>query len=306
LTEGVRIEPASPIVGPTQQLLTAIREETGGKRLKLELTLNAQYDSNPDGENKARKSYGNLVNARADYTLYKEGPWDAIVTYSLLQSLNYENHRGDVNDNLLAVNLYYRTVLAGMPSIAGLQLSNDLLRLDNENFIQRPTGTFTWTAQENLSNFTTFIFRPQYKDFLQSGDTQQRDAANELLGLVHYFRFGANQLNFGYHFDNEDARNTRTWSYIGHKVIAGLLLPLPWGVQASSNFEFHFRSYPSHNADFGGHRRDNEPTLLTVLSKNIRPNLIVRLQHFWDRNYSSVSDYNFARHVIAIGLTWRY
>ena len=307
LNEVVKIAPASPIVGATQQLLTAIREETGGKRLRLEATFNAQFDSNPDGQNQQRKSYGNLFNARADYAFYKAGPWDATLTYSFLQTLNYENHRGDITDNLLSANLYYKTILAGMPAIWGFQASNDLLLLHGDLYIQRPTGTATLTVQENASNFTTVLLRPQYKDFMQRGAAEKRRAANELVGLVQYMRFGGgiNQVNFGYYFDNEDAVDN-DWSYTGHKVVAGMLLGLPWGLRATENFEFHFRSYPAHNSIFGGHRRDNEATLLTTLAKDIRPDLTVTLQHFWDRNYSTISDYNVARHVVALGLTWRY
>jgi len=308
LTEVVKIEPASPIVGPTQQLLTVIREEAGGKRLRLEATFNGQFDSNPDGQNNAKKSYGNLLNARADYTVYRSGPWDAAVTYSFLQTLNYENHRGDITDNLVGASLYYKTLLGGMRAIFGFQANNDIFLLNGELFIQRPTGTATLTLQENASNFTTMLLRPQYKDFMLKGVAEKRRAANELVGLVHYIRFGAgglNQFNFGYHFDNEDAIDT-DWSYTGHKVIAGVLVALPWGLRASSNFEFHFRSYPAHNSEFGGHRRDNEATLLTALAKDIRPNLTATLQHFWDRNYSTTSDFNISRHVTALGLTWRY
>src|SRR6185369_6520920 len=73
LTEAVRIAPASPLVAGTQQLLTAIREEAGGKRLRLEATLNVQYDTNPSYRRKPEASVGNLLNARVDYTIYKAG-----------------------------------------------------------------------------------------------------------------------------------------------------------------------------------------------------------------------------------------
>jgi tetratricopeptide (TPR) repeat protein len=306
LTEAVRIEPAAPIVGAAQQLLTAIREQTGAKRLRLQLTLNSHYDTNPAGEHISKASGGNLFNARADYTVYRSGPWESTVSYSLLQTLNYRKHHSDLNDNLLGTDLYYKSVLAGMPTNTGLQLSNDILLLGGRKYLQRPTGTVSFTLQEDLSNFTTAIFRPQYKDFFLRGVSEKRDALNHLVGLVHYVRFGGGQyqVNFGYHFDNEDA-SSPDWSYVGHKAVAGLVLGLPWGLQASSNAEYHARTYGTQRI-IGGSRRDDEVILLTAVSKDIMPNLTLTLQHLWDRNYSKIFIFDTKRHVAALGVTWRY
>lgn len=309
LTEAVKIEPASPLVAPTQQLLTAIKEQTGGKRLRLEATLNAHFDSNPEAENHERKSYGNLFNGRATYTFFNSGPWESTASYSFLQSLNYENHRGDITENFASINTYYRSTLGDMPTTAGLQLSNDLILLHGELYLQRPTATFTYTFQENPANFTTLILRPQYNDFMlrDRGDKKIiRRAANELAGMVHYFRFGGgrNQVGFGFHFDNEDAVTT-DWSYTGYKGVASLQLALPLGLQAAANFEYHVRYYGAQKV-LSGHRQDQEATLLTSLSREILPNITLKLQHFWDRNYSTLSDFNVVRQVTALGLTWRY
>jgi hypothetical protein len=307
LTEGVKIEPASPIVGPTQQLLTAIREETGGKRLRLEVTFNAQYDSNPEFRRIREGSFGNLLNARADYVLFKAGPWESTASYSLLQTVNYENHRGDLNDNVIGANIYHRSIIAGMPTIAGLQLNNDLLLFGGDLLVQRPTATFTYTVQENPSNFTTAMFRPQYKDFLLKGVAEKRRAANELLGLVHYIRFGAGQhlFNFGYQWDHEDARS-QDWRYTGHKAVAGLLIRLPWELRWATYVEYHARFYPGQNFESSKHRKDQEPTALTSLSKDITPHLTATFQYLYDRNMSTITDFRIRREVFATGLTWRY
>jgi tetratricopeptide (TPR) repeat protein len=313
LDEAIKIAPAGPIVGSTQQLLTAVREQTGGKRLRIEVTFNAQFDSNPEAQHRERKSYGNLLNVKADYTVFKSGPWESTATYSLLQTLNYENHRGDLNDNFIGANLYYKTIIAGMPSIAGLQLNNDILFLDKELYLQRPTGTLTLTVQENLSNTTTALFRPQYKDFLQGTTThdEHRNAMNEMVGFIHYIRFadGKYQINFGYNWDHEDARG-HNWRYNGHKAIAGLQVGLPWQIQWTTNFEFHARFYPGQNSNpvflQHQHRKDQEATVLTTLTKDLAQNLTLTLQGLRDRNYSTIPDFNYSRYVTALGLTWRY
>jgi len=304
LTEVVKIEPAAPIVGATQQLLTVIREETGGKRLRLEVTFNTQYDSNPEFKRSGNGSFGNLLNVRADYLLYKAGPWESTASYSFLQTLNYNDHRGDLTDNIIGANIYHKSVIAGMPVIAGLQLNNDLLLFGGELYIQRPTATFTLTAQENSTNFTTFLYRPQYKDFLQGATTKQerRNAVNQMLGFIHYLRFGAggqHLFNFGYQFDHEDPRG-RNWRYNGYRAIAGLLLRLPWELRWVTNVEYHARFYASQD------RIDHEPIALTSLSKDITPHLTATAQYLFDRNLSTLNEFNIRREVLALGLTWRY
>src|SRR5581483_1828857 len=289
LNEVVKIAPASPIVGATQQLLTAIREETGGKRLRLEATLNTQFDSNPEFRRNRESSYGNLINARADYTIYKAGPWESTASYSFLQTINYENHRGDINDNLIGLNIYYRSVVAGMPSIAGLQLNNDLLLFGGDLYIQRPTATFTFTAQENPSNFTTLIYRPQYKDFLQGAaePDERRNAFNYMLGFIHYIRFGdGHQFNFGFQYDREDARGS-DWRYNGYRAIGGFLIKLPWQIRWNTNVEYHARFYTNFNTVNSKNRLEHEPTALTSLSKDITPNITATVQYFFDKNLST-------------------
>jgi tetratricopeptide (TPR) repeat protein len=301
LNEVVKIEPASPLVGPTQQLLTAIREETGGKRLRVEATLNVQFDTNPSFRRKPESSVGNLLNARVDYLVYKAGPWESTVNYSVLQTLNYENHNGDLNDNVIGANIFYKHAVANMPAVAGVQLNNDLLLFDRELFLQRPTATFTYTLQENITNFTTALFRPQYKDFMLKGVAEKRRAENEMIGFIHYIRFGNGQhlFNFGYQFDREDALN-REWTYNGYRAIGGLLLKLPWEIRWLTNVEYHARFYNGRN------RIDHEPLALTSLSKDIMPNLTATLQYLYDRNLSTVNEFQIRREVFAAGLTWRY
>ena len=308
LNEVVKIEPASPIVGPTQQLLTAIREETGGKRLRLEATVNAQYDTNAAYSRRPKGSFGNLYNARVDYVVYKAGPWESTVNYSFLQTVNYNNHHGDINDNLIGANVYYRGTVAGMPTISGVQLNNDVLFFGTDLYLQRPTATMTFTAQENLSNFTTLIYRPQYKNFLQGGPggRENRNAVNNMLGFIHYIRFGdGDQFNFGYQWDN-DAADGKNWRYSGYRAIAGILIKLPWQVRLASNAEYHARFYPGQNSVSGKHRKDQQPTVLTSLSKDITPNLTATFQYFYDRNLSTITDFNIHREVYALGVTWRY
>jgi tetratricopeptide (TPR) repeat protein len=325
LTEAVRIEPTSPIVGATQQLLTALRApRIEEKRLRLELTARLQYDSNiaslPTRNTEAlnlgqRASWGKLLNLRGDYALVQSERWESTATYGFLQTINYQDHNFDLHDHMFGGNVYYKNLLpSGEPFFIGTQFNYDVLLLGNRKFLERPTGAISFTLVENPANVSAFFFRLQYKDFFQrqkvrdgGDDDERRDAINKLFGLVHFIRFlgGQHQINFGYHYDNEDAQG-RNWRYSGHKAVAGLLISLPWDVRAITNFEFHARFYKGTNSIFGERRQDQERTTLVSLAKDVTRNLTVTLEHLWDNTQSTIAFYKSRRQVYSLGLTWRY
>lgn len=320
LTEAVKLDPASPIVGAAQQLLSALRVARGlEKRLRVQLTLNAHYDSNVSAqptltglvpEEGRRRSYGNLFHLRADYSLHHSERWESAVAYGLLQTLNYQIHRFDIHDQMIAANLFYKTSTPdGTPVFIGTYFNHDILLLGGKKFLERPTGAISFTLVENPNNNSNVFFRLQYRDFFHkpTENDERRDAINKLFGLVHFIRLlgGQHQINMGYHYDNEDAQG-RNWRYSGHKAVAGILLTLPWDLRATTNFEFHARYYKGQNSTFGEHRRDEQRTVLFSLAKDLSQNLTVTLQHLWDNNQSSIGFFKSRRQVYASGLTWRY
>jgi len=336
LTEAIKTAPASPLVVTVQKLLTTLRERTSEKPFRIEVTLNAQYSSNTakchagkgscgewlymktdstyviaGGLPPGTRSYGNLLHIKADYTLYRSGPWESTVTYSFLQTLNYHAHDFDLEDHLIAANLSYRYLLpGGMYSYTGVQVSNDIVLEGGKKFVQRPTGTFSFTVLENPSNITMIFSRLHYKDFFEKPTTsdEHRDGLNKSVGLIHYIRFagGQHQINFGYYYDHENTQG-KNWRYSGHTGLAGLLIGLPWGLRATANFEFHASSYPGQNSIYSEHRRDGQTTVSGALARDIAPNLTVKLQHLWSKNDSTIDGFRtVGNHIYALGMTWRY
>ena len=320
LTEAVKLEPTSPIVGATQQLLSALRApRVEEKRLRLELNTRLQYDSNVSSNPTrntegislpAAHSWGSLISLRGDYSLLQSERWESGATYAFLQTINFQAHRFDVHDHMIAANIFYKNLLpSGEPFFIGVQSNYDMLLLGDRKFLERPTGTLSFSLVESPANVSTTFFRLQYKDFfaIQKEDDEKRDAINKLFGLVHTIRFfgGQHQINFGYHYDNEDAQG-RNWRYDGHKAVAGLLVTLPWEVRATSNFEFHARFYKGINSLFSERRQDQQRTTLVSLAKDINPNLTLTLEHLWDDTQTTIAFYKSRRQVYSAGLTWRY
>jgi hypothetical protein len=287
--------------------------------LRLELTTRLQYDSNaplfPTKDTleigfRRRRSWGTLINFRADYNFLQSERWEGTATYNFLQTLNYQLHKFDLQDHLVGGNLFYKNFLpSGEPFFIGTQLNYDIVLSGNRKFVERPTGTLSFTLVENPSNFSTAFSRLQYKHFFREERVTQekRDAINNLFGLVHSIRFLDSRLqtNFGYHYDNEDAQG-RNRRYNGHKAVAGLLISFPWEIQATANFEFHARFYQGINSIFNEHRVDQQRTILVGLAKDITRNLTLTMEHLWDTTQSTVAFYKIRRQIYSLGLTWRY
>jgi tetratricopeptide (TPR) repeat protein len=325
LAESLQLEPASPLVGPTRQLLGALRTPRRGETpFWLELTARAQYDSNvslkpnngalaPGLGNKS--SWGNLLALAGDYAFLRSERWQAGATYDALQTLNYENHDFDFSEQTPGARVTYNNLLPGGQRffLTG-RAFYDVLLQSGRLFLQRPTGSLDFFLLENPANGTELFYQLQGKIFNDhpprppngKGD-EDRDALNHLVGVVHrmFFSGGRHQINFGYHFDREEAQG-KNWRYNGHKGVAGVMVTLPWEIRATTNFEFHARRYDGTNTGFGESRKDDETTVLFSLAKDITPKLTATLEHLWDSNHSSIANFRYQRQIFSFGVTWRY
>ncbi len=335
LAESIQLEPASPLVGPNRDLLTALKSpRRGDMPFWLELSARAQYDTNgllkpnhgslTPGDGK-KDSWGNLLALSTEYAFLRSARWQAAARYDMFQTLNYENHKFDFNDHVVGGRVTYNDSLAGGQRyfLTG-RAFHDVLLQEGRLFLQRPTGALdSYLYWDNSGSNRTRLFYqlqgeifnehpPRNKKFPFSptpngkGD-EDRDALNHRVGLVHYIFFDHQRygVNFGYNYDFEDA-DGKNWSYGGHRAVAGFLVTLPWEVRATTNFEFHARHYDGTNSTFQKHRNDQETTVLSSLAKDITPSLTMSLEHLWNSNDSTIGSYSYHRQVYSLGLTWRY
>lgn len=329
IAESLQLEPASPLVGPSRDLLTSLRApRRGDSPFWLEATARGQYDSNvilrPNLQKRAgpagqTASWGNLLSLSSEYSFTRSEHWQTAVRYDMYQTLNYENHDFDFSDHVVGGRLTYSNLLPGGQRLfITARPFYDILLQHGREFLQRPTTLLDsylfW--DRNGSNRTELLYQVQGKIFnehpsgslpkLGKGD-ENRDALNHRVGLVHYFFFDRQRygFNLGYNYDFEDAVG-HNWRYSGHRAVAGFLATLPWEVRATTNFEFHARGYDGTNSQFGKHRRDEEILALFSLAKDITPNLTFSLEHLWNNNVSTLGTYSYRRQVYSMGLTWRY
>lgn len=336
LDEALKIEAVEPLTGATLQLRDRLgKVTTTERRFKLELNLGGFYNDNvainPDPSSdplaellRSRKtsSTGLLAGARADYSWYRNGPFEATATYSFFQTLNFNDGLSSFNiqDHLGGLAGFYRGTLGLMPYQVGLSYAYDYLFLDEAGFLSRHSPSVTAALVENAQNLTTAAFRFQDKTFLREGDFTQRfpaaarDARNWMGGFTHVLRFQGDRhlLSLGYQYDVEDAKGA-DFSYDGHRVLAGGLVTLPWGdIRLRYDYQIHFRDYRNLNATFPLtapgtiKRNDTEQIHFARIEKPLPFNLTFSLQYQRIQDRSNLAIYAYTQNMYSAVMTWNY
>jgi len=222
--------------------------------------------------------------------------------------------------NVLAGATYaYRDTWEGMPYFVGLQYAYDLTTLDSRKFVQRHSVTPFGTLVEDAGNLTSVTLRYQFKDFFRERDLiasgvesqEDRDATNLMAGLSHFFRFEGDRhyIRLGYQFDDETAQGAN-WSYSGHRIIAGFRYTLEYDLRLEFTFEYHDRWYKHVNTIYGRRRHDFDQNYLASLSRDLPwvrwGSLTATLEYQFNNNNSTIPVYDYSRHVVSLGLVWRY
>src|SRR5262249_30601978 len=265
-------------------------------------------------------SWGNLFALSSEYAFFRSPTWQAAVRYDGYQTLNYNNHEFDYSDHVVGARFTRTDLLpSGQRYFVPLRPFYAILLQAGRRFLQRPTGLMDsylfWDSSG--ANRTQLFYQLEGKIFNEhpSGSFQplgkrseDRDALNYRVGLVHYMYFDHQRhgISFGYNYDFDDTEG-KNWTYAGHRAVAGLLVTLPWDIRATTNFEYHARHYNGrNNRRFREQRSENESIALFSLAKDITPNLTLTFENLWDSNGSTIADFAYRRQVTSLGLTWRY
>lgn len=332
--EVLRLDPLSPLTAPAQRIREAIlaarREE---RRFRLEARVNVYADSNVrvipsenpedlqvvDLRNNKTRSTGNLFFLRGDYDVVRTEHHTATVTASLLQTLNHQLPDFNIQNVLGGATYAYQDTWGGMPYFVGLQYAYDFLTLETRKLAQRHSVTPFGTLVEDAGNMTAMTLRYQFKDFFRerglitSGleGAEDRDATNLMAGLTHFFRFEADRhfIRLGYQFDDETAQGAN-WSYYGHRVIAGFRYTMEYDIRLDVSFEYHDRRYRHINTIYGRRRHDFDQNYLVSMSRDVPwmpwGSLTVALEYLFNKNNSTIPVFDYSRHVVSLGLIWRY
>jgi hypothetical protein len=181
--------------------------------------------------------------------------------------------------------------------------------------------SFTMPGLGIVGNLTNLITRWQDKSFFRepvASDprfaSEQRDAFNVMIGLVHAFRLAQDKhiVRFGYQHDNETAAGT-SFSYRGNRGQVGLQSVLPVAdLTFRYDYDIHFRDYKYAQTlftDFAGqlvHRQDVQQTQTAQLIYPLATHWSITAQYQHIRNKSNIPVYDYVQNVWTGLVTWTY
>ena len=278
-------------------------------------------------------SPGFLASVLGDYSFFRQGPWEATVTGSFFQTVNTHANLDifNITDILGGLSGFYRGVLPGqLPYQLSVQFTYDYLFLDLNGFLQRITPTVSATfvgpaipvpLVGSVGNLTTILYRWQDQTFFREpGDDdirfggEVRDGFNNMIGLIHAFRFAQDQvlLRIGYQYDNESTKG-QSFSYSGNRLLTGGQALLPWGeVTMRYDYEVHWRAYKNNQLLFTDRdgfltqRYDIQQTHLVQIVKPLPFNFSFTAQYQGIRNGSKIPVYDYSKDVFTGIVTWTY
>ncbi len=343
-----------PFSGPALQIQQAIAARRGideAKRLTLQISAGGFYNDNvavnprsdmtPDpGTNallgslrdRKTKSPGFIGSLVGNYAFYREGPFEATVNYAFLQTLNFKDDLDEFNiqSHLPSVSGFYRGLFGNVPFQIGVQYTYNYIFLEDAGFTSSHSPTLTVSVVPpsfsvpglgTVGNLTSAIGRWQKKDFFREPantdfrfTSEQRDAYNNLFGIVHAFRFAQDKhiVRVGYQYDNESAKGT-AFSYRGHRLQAGVQSTLPFGgLIVRYDYDVHRRDYKNSQTlfrDDNGQFSRRDDTQQTHTAQLVYPfsehwSVTAQYQHVF--NNSDVPLYAYKQNVFTGLVTWAY
>ena len=335
-----------------QQAIAAGRKTDEARRLRLQVSVGGFYSDNvsinprnpgttPDATtndllrsltSRSATSPGILGSLVADYSFYRDGPYEATVNYAFLQTANLNDglNTFNVQSHVPGISGFYRGAVANIPFQIAAQYTYSYIFLKDAGFtsahsptltasIVPPSFTLPWLG--TVGSLTSVITRWQKKDFFREPvaldprfTSEQRDAYNTMFGFVHAFRFAQDKhiVRFGYQYDDENTAGS-AFSYKGYRGQAGLQSTLPIAnLIFRYDYDIHFRDYKNTQSlfrDFSGQLRAREDTQQTHSAQLVYPfsdhwSITAQYQHVL--NKSSVPLYDYVQNVYTGLLTWTY
>jgi tetratricopeptide (TPR) repeat protein len=275
--------------------------------------LGFQYDSNvnagpsnsdlnvPTGESDG----STVLAAGGNYTLLDTGAASVRAHYDFYQSIHFKltefdlqghRFRGDVESTAGPVNY-------------GFAATYDLYLLDYQTFFQEGFGT-PWVAfAEGPQAATQVYYTLRARDFFRSPYGPYRDGVNNAGGIRQYVQLGDPErvLGFGYQFDAENTAGGaggNDFQYKGQQVDLGVRFPFQNLLRVQLAYLFRLENYqfPNSRTDFTLRRHDHEHQFVVALAHDLTSNVALTLDYLGVFNGSNISDFDYDRNIVGIGV----
>jgi hypothetical protein len=178
-----------------------------------------------------------------------------------------------------------------------------------------------FTVREADRYFTQFQAGYQNKDFQDDRFrlNSTRDGRNWMFGITQFAHYPERGivLRAGYTFDTDRTGGVSTavatpgattnadWSYVGHRLSFGAVLPAIYTVKPDFTFDYYRQNYDSANsfsADGRTVRGDNIFIISAGLTKSINKWLSAGAQYSYTRDSSNVPLFNYERSIFSLSL----
>jgi len=149
----------------------------------------------------------------------------------------------------------------------------------------------------------------KYDDFMRPTTiSDDQRSGNEMIGTVAWFWFFAENKGFitgRYTFDRDWAKGDN-WKFYGNKISAGVLIPIWDRMKISVNGEINFQDFDNSHSLFDMERKDQTRAISSLFTYEIIKNLEFQVRYTYIDTKSSLSIYEYDRHVVGSALEFKY
>lgn len=302
------------------------------KRWSLDFSASGQFDTNvvllPLG---TQPSPQTGISDKDDYvlTLYGRGEfrpiqnetWTLGTAYALYQSLHEDLADFDVQSH--APTAYVERTFGNL--FVRVDYAFDYVEVGRSPYLQAHTLQSSFTVSEGKHLFTQFRFHHQNKNFRDGRfeGNSFRDGRNWLAGATQYLIFaeGEGNLRLGYLYDRDDTgggspevavpgvQTNADWSYKGHRLFAGLVLPAIFTITPSVAFDYYKQDYDNPNSfsSTGTVRRRDEILFFTgTISRTIGEHVSLGFDYSYVRDQSNIRVFDYTRAIYGVRLSTEF
>jgi tetratricopeptide (TPR) repeat protein len=301
-------------------------EKTGGVQKKpwdVTGSVGMQYDTNVILEPfqgpvapqtiTDKRDFTGVIYLRGRYRWLDTPEWIGRAEYSFYQNIHTKGSLSDFNIQDHHLNLeggrkFGRSELT-------LQYELQFTTLGGDSYLLKNSVGPRFLFQESNVNLTEFFYRYGAWSFYDVTplfpNNSDRDARLHQFNITHYWMFGAGgNLHGGYLFEINRAGGTPAqddWSFDGHHISVGAVLP-PWEkLVFSADFEFVIRQFTEPNQLSPGKKREDAgPLFVLSLTRPIVPHFDLSLQYLYQQNNSNIPQYDYRRAIYGLIGTGRF
>lgn len=318
------LSPESEAAQSAGGFLEKIDEEGAKKkRWDVSLSLGAQYDDNVILEpNQSPPAAGTITDKsdlvgvvflRGRYQWLHLPEWTGGLEYSFYQNF----HRDNLLEDFTIQN--HQFIFNGGRRIGRsellLQYELQYALLGGDSFMLKQTIGPRFILPESKQNITEFSYQFGAKRFDDIErlfpNNSERNVQTHKAGFTHYYIFESKgNLHGGYFFEREIAGNLPNeddWTFTGHRLAAGFVLPSWRHLVLAADAEYIFRKFDHENQQPPNEKRnDRELLAIVALTRSFGERLDLSLQYLHQQNRSNIPLFEYDRNIYGLIATIKF